>query len=53
MKKEVEILVEVFEEKKEVLKKLSGLKFLGDKKYWTCIFLIQKGMNSNLIIMGN
>lgn len=32
MKKEVEILVEVFDKKKFALKKLSGLKFLGDKK---------------------
>jgi len=32
MKKEVEILVEVFDKKKDVLKKLNGLEFLGDKK---------------------
>jgi len=32
MKKEVEILVEVFDEKKDALKKLEHLKFLGDKK---------------------
>jgi predicted adenylyl cyclase CyaB len=32
MKKEVEILVEVLDSKKEAIKKLSGLKFLGNKK---------------------
>ncbi len=32
MKKEVEILVEVFDSKKEALKKLNSFKFLGDKK---------------------
>ena len=32
MKKEVEILVEIFDKKKNVLKKLSHLKFLGNKK---------------------
>ncbi len=32
MKKEVEILVEVFDKKKDALKKLSGFKFLGNKK---------------------
>jgi adenylate cyclase class 2 len=42
MKKEVEILVEVFEEKKEVLKKLSGLKFLGDKKILDVYFFDPK-----------
>lgn len=32
MKKEVEILVEIFDKKKDALKKLSGFKFLGNKK---------------------
>jgi len=32
MKKEVEILVEVFDNKKNVLKKLTGFRFLGNKK---------------------
>jgi predicted adenylyl cyclase CyaB len=32
MKKEVEILVEVFDKKKDALRKLSGFKFLGNKK---------------------
>ncbi len=32
MKKEVEILVEVFDKKKEAIKKLSDFKFLGNKK---------------------
>jgi len=32
MKKEVEILVEVFDKKKDAIKKLGDLKFMGDKK---------------------
>lgn len=32
MKKEVEILVEVFDKKRDTIKKLKSLKFLGDKK---------------------
>ncbi len=32
MKKEVEILVEVFDKKEEALKRLDGFKFLGNKK---------------------
>lgn len=42
MKKEVEILVEVFDQKKEALNKLRGLKFLGNKKTLDVYFVDPK-----------